>query len=687
MLASRHGPELFYVGCDVGGFYRSEDGGRSYSIYNSGLSNYWVECIAEHPADPSVLYLGSRGGAFKSTDGGRHWKELRNGFPPVSEYGYAAEISRIAIAPDRPDTVFAAVGQPRALDKGQSALYRSDDAGASWRQIIPKGALPDGLNLLDLCPDPRSADRLLVSTQRGLFRSEDGGKTWAPSNDGLPAHLRTRRLARCPAAPDTVYVSLRAKGGETPWQAGVYRSTDGGRSWQPRNNGLRQAPGNPGADDMLCSWVDCLAVHPRDPDTVYAGGASWWDSGVYKTADGGATWAKVLSNAKQGWLTFWGPAATCLTLSPCRPDTVAFGTSGCIYRTDDGGKTWSQRYTAERADGKISGTGLEVTCLHSVTPDPHAKGRLYFGYFDIGLLITDDNGRTFRRCMKGIPDKYANSCFTVAFSPADPRRLWGGFGQWGQNAGTVAESRDGGETWTLLEGEGRGGVSAIPVGIAVFPQDNAPDPELVYLAKNKGILASANDGKDWAVRQRDLDGQAIGAFTQNGAALLAASVPSDDGRPAAVYASADRGRSWQRLTPDTAPIGEVRRIAASANRIVVTARDRWAGKNGKSRLFPGGVWTSADSGKTWQKVREAPFCEAAAVRPGDPDTFAVSLHDHPYHDHSTGGGVLLTRDGGKTWASLNGDTLTCLGVSWLAYDGATLWAGTAGNSAFRLLHE
>ena len=131
---------------------------------------------------------------------------------------------------------------------------------------------------------------MLIATPKGIFASADGGVTWAASNGGLPPHQRTLRLAQSPSHPQIVYVSLKGESGETPWQAGVYRSEDGGRTWQPRVYGLNQATGKAGTSDMMCAWVSELAVHPQNPDVVYAGGATWWDATVYKTTDGGLNW-------------------------------------------------------------------------------------------------------------------------------------------------------------------------------------------------------------------------------------------------------------------------------------------------------------------------------------------------------------------------------------------------------------
>lgn len=256
ILASRHADDTLFVGCDVGGSYRSDDGGGHYAISNAGFEDYFVECLAEHPTDPQTLYAGCKSGVYKSADGGRHWRWLRKGFPPLQAYRYSAMISKIVLDSDRPATVYAAVGQPRDGKGGQGAIYKSLDGGETWRQIVRAGQLDADLNITDLTINPKEPNRLLIASPKGVFASDDGGETWRTSCDGLPAHRRVRRLAQSPSDPRVVYASIKGKAGETPWLAGVYRSDDSGRTWQPRNEGLRQAVGKAGTSDMLCSWVD-----------------------------------------------------------------------------------------------------------------------------------------------------------------------------------------------------------------------------------------------------------------------------------------------------------------------------------------------------------------------------------------------------------------------------------------------
>ena len=94
-------PNTIYVGCDVGGFYVSFDGGKTFEIRNNGLRDYFVECIAVHPQNPEIILLGTQGGIFRTTNRGKTWQWVRNGFPPTQRYSYSAPIGAVCFDPGK----------------------------------------------------------------------------------------------------------------------------------------------------------------------------------------------------------------------------------------------------------------------------------------------------------------------------------------------------------------------------------------------------------------------------------------------------------------------------------------------------------------------------------------------------------------------------------------------------------
>ena len=675
ILASRHDAQRMFVGCDVAGVFRSDDGGRSYEAHNSGFEHIWVSTIAEHPTNPSVVFIGSQGGIYKSTDGGLTWNEKRAGLPKVKQYGHSIEICKFAFDPANPDVMFAAEGNPRQGKGGTGVVWKSVDGGESWK---PVGSFPEKTYCWDISVNPSDGSRIIISTSRGLFRSEDGGTSWAESNGGLPAHRRTRMLARGTDRPDILYVTLKAAGGETPWAAGVYRSEDGGQTWSPRNGGLEQLTGAQGEGAHKASWYDCVAVDPRNADVAYAAGASWVCDKTWKTTDGGQTWNPIFRCEDQrGWCNFWGPWVTTLSISAKFPDTLAFGTAGAVYRTEDGGRTWSQRYTEARTDRRIGSTGLELTCMFDIVPDRTRKGRHFFCYADIGLFLTEDDGRTLERVMTGT----WGDCFTLRPSPDDPGLVWGAFGAKGAKSWhRICESRDGGRSWNALTDATEPWAGCWAARLQCMTKE--PPYRLAYLAPGHGIAVGEDGGRKWSlVGTNDFpNARRISALLARGRTFLVGLGATDD-EDGSVWASSDLGRTWRRLTDDGLKIGSIKDIAAKDGRIMIGAREQWSGRGRGMRL--GGVWLSPDAGKTWRRVLDNPFCQAVEFAG---KRLVVGLNDQPFHDHCVAKGVMTSSDGGASWVNLSDDSLknrniTCLAVD--PFDENAVWAGTGGNSAFR----
>jgi len=272
-------PDTLYLGCDVGGFYLSRDAGRSWTIHNDGLTDYFIQCIAVHPTDSRILLLGSEGGIFRSTDGGLTWQRQSQGFPARQRYAYSAPIGALAFDPTRPDTVYAGLGRPRWGKGGVGQIYRSRDGGVSWQLVTPPGALdPQALvGDLDVAPD---GSAVLATTDHGLYRSTDQGDTWTRVTVGLP-HRNLQRLAFAPSDPRVVYCTLRtvARDG-APWDGGVGRSVDGGQTWSVCRAGLPNRVGKAAEAAPMTSNLRELVVDPRDANVVYVGDWAWVSAGI-----------------------------------------------------------------------------------------------------------------------------------------------------------------------------------------------------------------------------------------------------------------------------------------------------------------------------------------------------------------------------------------------------------------------
>jgi photosystem II stability/assembly factor-like uncharacterized protein len=681
ICASPHWRNVLLVGCDVGGLYRSTDSGASYTSHNTGLQDYYVECIVHDPLDRDVIYLGCQSGVYKSTDRSRTWQWLREGFPPKNLYDWSAPIGALALDPQNPAVLYAGIGRPRQQQFGRGAVYKTVDAGGHWSQVNTPGSLPADAIVTDLVIDPRDSRRLFLACQYGVYRSDNGGVGWVRTIAGLP-HPYVRRIALCRAQPDNLYLTLRAVPGRQPWQGGVYRSTDGGLSWTPRTQGLKQQVGQPGQADQMTANYDRLVVHPDNPDVVYVGGNAWVNATIYKTQDGGATWTDVLrrgdgGNTDEGWITFTGPAVTCLDMSPFDPETLYFGTSMRVFRTTDGGGSWRQIYTRMLEEGRFQGTGLETTCLFDVVVHPLDPQRLYFCYWDIGLLISQDGGQSFRRCVQGIaPTEMQTECFTVAFDPYHAEHCWGSFGS--ATLGVIAESFDGGVTWDMV-GTASAGLPGVPH--RVLRVDGAG--RLATLADGRGVYVSEDSGRTWQPRNSGLTHAGVRDLVCDpGLPGRWWCALGDDGtNPGAVFRTDDAGRSWRQANRDLS-VADVKRLVLAPSdpqRLYLAVRDRYMG----GRSYPGGVYRSDNGGVTWRRILTDNFVQGLAVDPRRADVVYAGLTDHPYHDESTGDGIRVTRDGGQTWDILGEPScrqVNCITVD--PHDPDQVYLGTGGNGVF-----
>lgn len=686
-----HNPDILYLGCDVGGFYISFDAGRTWQIRNEGLTDFFVECIAVHPQNSNILLLGCEGGIFKSTNQGRSWEEKRTGFPAPQRYSFAAPIGALCFDPVRPHIIYAGIGRPRFGKGGQGAIYKSEDEGETWRLITSPGALPAQAIVSDLEVAPNGS-YVLAATDQGLFRSLDGGQSWQKAA-ALPVQP-VEEIAIAPSAPQIVYVTIRTTARDSqPWNGGVWRSTDGGLTWERRSQGLATRVGKANESAYMTSNYKEIVVHPQNPELVYVGDRAWVSAGIYKTTDGGLSWRKMTQhtephkNMDYGWLTQWGPSVECLALSLAQPQRLVFGTSGHVFLTDDGGERWQQRYCHILPDGRFSGNGLEVTCLNDIIPDPLIPGRIYFCYMDIGLLISEDGGETFRTAYKGM--KAAGNCFTVARDPEDKNTLWAATGQWGWNEGYICRSRDGGQTWELVGQEATGLPSGQIRSLIVDPTSPRGHRRLWAACQGYGIYRSEDDGTSWRCVNNNLPLEAAKAPVK----LLLDPAPSGHlrlalrGHPqqgSGLYETLDGGQTWRKI-PHPPIFYDIRDIAADPQHfdtLFVCLREHYA--QAEQKMYPGGLYCSLDGGQSWRRLHDFHFASCVAISPQDANVIYLGTTDHPYHDRSRALGLLVSRDGGKTWQAenmgLSHGNISCVRVD--PRQPQRLYLGTGGNGAF-----
>ena len=333
------------------GLFRSLDAGVRWERSESGLHGLlYMTSVAVDPADPRVIYASTLEDLWKSTDGGATWRRLDLG-PPSTTPRW---INDILIDPARPATIWLSLYGP---------LLRSDDAGATWRALTP---LPEP-SRSDLALDPRAPQALWRTGREGVYHSTDGGLTWQlrliePSSPLSRSELYDVKVD--PRDPEVIYAAGSRIEGTSPETPRIYRSTDGGQTWQRRDQGI----------PSVTVRVNELAFDPVHPDTLYA--ATTY--GLYRSTDNSLSWQAVTSSRGGGDVVAapGGPGTppAVYTVLGGYSTTFSFFYS-VILRSTDGGATWTQ-----------IGRGLRGFSPSVLAVDPHDPAHILTGTVNGGLF-------------------------------------------------------------------------------------------------------------------------------------------------------------------------------------------------------------------------------------------------------------------------------------------------------------
>jgi photosystem II stability/assembly factor-like uncharacterized protein len=335
-----------------------------------------VLAVAGVPGQPEHFYFGSvNGGVWESRDAGRTWQPVFDGQPIGS-------IGALAVAPSDPRVIYVGSGEAdmRSDIAQGDGMYKSSDGGKTWSHI----GLGDSQQIGRVLIDPRNPDVVYAAAlghpygpnaERGVFRSKDGGKTWQKVL-GKDENTGAIDLAFEPGRPEVIYAALWQTR-RTPWHiyppsngpgSGLYKSTDDGDHWtQISGHGLPANPGRIG-----------LAVAPSQPQRVYAM-VDAAEGGLYRSDDGGASWTRASGDSRiwgRGW--YFGGIA----VEPRNPDVV-YACNTAVYRSEDGGRTFVPVKGAPGGDD-----------YHELWIDPQAPERRILGV-DQGAVVSVDGGETW----------------------------------------------------------------------------------------------------------------------------------------------------------------------------------------------------------------------------------------------------------------------------------------------------
>lgn len=609
------------------------------------LTSGRIADIAVHPTDKSIWYVGTAAGGV--------WKTTNNGisFSPIFDAEGSFSIGVVAIDHRNPNVIWVGTGEnnvQRVVAYGDG-VYKSIDGGKSWTNT----GLKESEHIGRIVIDPRNSDVVYVAAQgplwrkggdRGLYKTSDGGKTWTKILN-VDDWTGANDVQMDPRDPDVLVA--------TTWQrerrtfgfiaggpgSGVYRSTDAGKTWTKSQSGF------PSVDLGRIG----LSMSPANPSVVYAMAEAAEDKGgFFRSRDGGASWERM------GPTQMGGNYYNRIFADPKNVDRVYAGDVN-LQVTDDGGKTFHR-----------VGEQWKHVDNHVVVVDPDNTDHLLVGC-DGGVYETYDRGGTWRFTANLPVSQY----YRVATDNSRPfYRVFGGaqdnFSVGGPSRTRTNNGIPNADWFITAGGDGFGSV--------VDPTD----PNTVYAESQFGGLSRFNlrTGEVTGIQPFDSLGEAL---RWNWDSPLFVS-PHDHNRiyfaANRLFRSDDRGDSWRAVSPD---------LSRQINRNTLKMMDRvWGvdavGKNVSTTLFgtiftiaespikegllfagtdDGRVQISEDGGAHWRAVDHFPgvpdttFVSRVVPSNHDANTLYVTLNNHWSGDFKPY--VVKTTDLGRTWTNITGD--------------------------------
>ena len=354
LVVDPNDPQRFYFGTLDGQIYTSTDGGQNWRLlYNFNRPKLFMDHIIVDPRNSNVLYVATHrhkepGGFFKSTDGGRTWRE-------------SAELKEEAL-----HSLTQSSRNPDMLVTGTNrGIYRSLNAGETWEKL-ETSATPGLINIESLAIDPRNPDVIYAGTWYLPYKTTDGGRTWANIKNGIIDDSDIFAIDIDPRNADHVIASACS---------GIYETDNAGGSW-------RKVQGIPSQSRR----TRAILQHPSLSGIVFAGTTE----GFWRSTNGGESW--MLTTSKQLEINS-------ITVHPSKPETIYIGTNNYgVMVSNDGGKNFVP------TNGGYSGR-----FAYSILPDREKPGRIYAttintttggGFF----FVSSDSGQTWQPSMRNMPN-------------------------------------------------------------------------------------------------------------------------------------------------------------------------------------------------------------------------------------------------------------------------------------------
>ena len=591
------------------------------------------------PHQPNLFYIAAvNGGVWRTTDTGNTWE-------PIFDDQDTGSVGAIAVAPSDPNIIY--VGSGEGLQRPDLAtgngVYKSTDAGKTWKHL----GLPDAQQITAILVDPQDANRVFVAVQghpygpnqeRGVFRSTNGGQSFEKvlyKDENIGA----ADLAFDPSNTQTIYAVLWAAR-VAPWEirsgesfvapgSGLLKSTDGGNTWRPLTKGL------PSSDDGGLGRIG-VAVAPSQPHRVYATLEAKKGAGVYRSDDSGESWSLINSDRRIGGR---GPGAMGIAVAPDNPDVI-YVANTTTWKSSDAGKT----FVGFR--GAPGGDDYQRIWISSEHPQTIALSS------DQGAVITVNGGTSWSTWYNQPSAQF----YHVTTDNRFPYWVYGAQQESG-SAGTMSRS-DYGEI-TFREWH--------PVGvfeygyIAVDPLDS----NILYgarLTRTDQALGEVADVTPEPVRRGeyryDRTLPVVFSPVDHKALYFAANV---------LFKSTDAGNSWKVISPDLArpsyetppnlgvfaaydpEKGKHRGLIYAVAPSFKDANIIWAGTD------DGLIYITQDAGKSWQDVTPPqlkPWSKVSIIEASHFEAGTAYAAINSFRLDDLRAHIYRTRDFGKTWAEV-----------------------------------
>ena len=582
-------PNLFYIAAVNGGIWKSADAGNTWRPIFDSESTGSIGALAVAPSDPRIIYAGSGeglqrpdlavgNGIYKSTDGGATWTHLG--------LHDGQQIGSMAVDPKNANRLFVAVlGHPYGPNT-QRGIYRSLDGGATFAQVLYKN---ENVGAFDVVLDPNDADvvyaTLWAARQApweigasfempgsGIYKSSDGGTTWTQLTAGIPTRIGRAEIAV--AASDSkivyAYADREAKGDDT---GALYRSDDAGAHFAKVNDAAEIAQRG---DDLIS-----LAVDPSNPNVVYLTNTS-----TYRSTDGGKRLVAI-KGAPGGddYHTVW--------INPRNPRIIALASDQGATVSVDGGTTWSSWYNQPTAQ------------MYHVNADNRFPYWLCGGQQESGSACVSSRGNWGAVTERDWHTVGAEEYGYVVPDPLHPGTTFGGKIEKHEERTDQTQ-----EVSPVIRPSKYRTVRTLPLAFDHF------DRHRLYFGSNV-VFATENGGQNWRVISPDLTRAHPGVPPVLGE--FEADDPQNGNHRGVVYA----------LAPSYVHAGTI-----------------WAGTD------DGQVWTTRDGGARWKNITPpglTPWSKVSQIDASrvDDDTAFVAVNRFRLNDLRPY--VYVTHDGGAHW--------------------------------------